>query len=57
MIGLMLPYNVVVQETADGNTEVAAIDPVASMQAVQNPELEEVAREVQNMLKQVVENL
>jgi len=36
---------------------VAAIDPVASMQAVQNPKLEEVAREVQRMLKRVVENL
>lgn len=57
MIGLMLPCNVVVQETADGKSEVAAIDPVASMQAVQNQELEEVAREVQNMLKRVIENL
>ncbi len=57
MIGLMLPCNVVVQERADGKIEVAAIDPVASMQAVQNPQLQEVAREVQNMLKRVVENL
>ena len=57
MIGLMLPCNVVVQERADGKIEVAAIDPVASMQAVQNPKLKEVAREVQHLLKRVVENL
>ena len=43
-IGTMLPCNVIVQETADGKVEVAAIDPIASMQAVGNPELREIAR-------------
>ena len=46
-IGLMLPCNVIVQETPEGAVEVAAIDPIASMQAVQNPALDSVAREVQ----------
>ena len=45
-IGLMLPCNVIVQEVAGGGTEVAAIDPVASMQAVNNPKLGEVGAEV-----------
>nr|MDA3971830.1 DUF302 domain-containing protein [Desulfobulbaceae bacterium] len=42
-IGLMLPCNVVVQETEDGKVEVAAIDPVASMQSVKNDSLGEIA--------------
>ena len=37
-IGIMLPYNVIVQETSDGTIEMAAVDPVASMVAVENPE-------------------
>jgi uncharacterized protein (DUF302 family) len=57
MIGLMLPCNVVVQEIEGGETEVSAIDPVASMQAVQNPELTEVAHQVQGMLQKVIKNL
>jgi len=56
-IGLMLPCNVVVQETADGKIEVAAIDPVASMQAVGNRKLLEVAQEVRGKLKKVIDNL
>jgi uncharacterized protein (DUF302 family) len=55
-IGLMLPCNVVVQEKEDG-VEVSAIDPVASMRAVDNPELERVAGEVRDKLKQVIESL
>jgi uncharacterized protein (DUF302 family) len=43
-IGTMLPCNVVVQEVGAGKTEVAAIDPVASMQAVPNPQLLEKAQ-------------
>ena len=57
MIGLMLPCSVVIQEIEGGKTEVSAIDPVASVQAVQNPELKEVAREVQKTLRRIVENL
>lgn len=56
-IGTMLPCNVIVQETAEGQTEVAAIDPVASMQAVQNPSLIKVAEEVQGKLKKVINNV
>jgi uncharacterized protein (DUF302 family) len=56
-IGTMLPCNVIVQETAEGLVEVAAIDPIASMQAVQNPGLADVANQVQAKLKRVVANL
>jgi uncharacterized protein (DUF302 family) len=56
-IGVMLPCNVIVQETPDGQVEVSAVDPIASMQAVQNPELESVAREVQAKLKKVIVSL
>jgi uncharacterized protein (DUF302 family) len=56
-IGTMLPCNVIVQETPDGRVEVAAIDPIASMQAVENPGLMPVAEEVQKKLKAVVDRL
>jgi len=56
-IGTMLPCNVIVQELADGKVEVAAIDPIASMQAIENPELGSIAVEVQAKLKKVVESL
>ncbi len=56
-IGTMLPCNVIVREAGGGNVEVAAIDPVASMQAVDNPGLRSVAQTVQQKLKDVVENL
>jgi uncharacterized protein (DUF302 family) len=53
-IGLMLPCNVVVYEAADGATVVAAIDPVASMTAVQNSGLEATANEVRSKLQRVI---
>jgi len=53
----MLPCNVVVQEIGGGRVEVAAIDPVASMQAIDNPRLREAAAVVQSKLKSVIENL
>ena len=53
-IGTMLPCNVIVQH-ADGAVEVSAVDPVASMQAIGNPGLAELANEVQARLKRVVE--
>ena len=56
-IGLMLPCNVIVQETSDGKVEVSAVDPVASMMAIQNESLGGVAIEVQGMLKNVIEGL
>lgn len=52
----MLPCNVIVQKLEDG-VEVSAIDPVASMTAVKNKNLNEVALTIQNKLKSVIENL
>jgi len=56
-IGTMLPCNVIVQEISAGVVEVAAIDPIASMQAIDNPKLRSVAEQVQAMLKKVIETL
>ncbi len=56
-IGTMLPCNVIVQELSDGKVEVAAIDPVASMMAIDNPGLGKIAVEVQSKLKKVVDSL
>lgn len=56
-IGTMLPCNVIVQETGENEIEVSAIDPIASMQAVENPGLEEVAKDIQKMLKSVIDEL
>ena len=56
-IGLMLPCNLIVQETLDGKTEVSAIDPIASMQAIDNPQLRTVAEEVREKMKRVIEGL
>ena len=55
-IGTMLPCNVIVQETPDGEVELAAIDPVASMQAVDNPELLEIAATIREQLKHAVQS-
>jgi uncharacterized protein (DUF302 family) len=55
-IGTMLPCNVIVQELESGKTEVAAIDPAASMMAVKNEILGEVAFEIREKLKQFIEN-
>jgi len=56
-IGLMLPCNVIVQEHAPGHVEVSAVDPIASMQAVNNPKLADIAKEVQAKLKAVIDSL
>lgn len=56
-VGTMLPCNVVVQARGDRETEIAAIDPVASMQAIDNAELQQAAHEVRGRLEQVVQNL
>ncbi len=55
-IGTMLPCNVIVQETG-GGVEVAAIDPLASMAAVENPALAAIGRQVREKLREVVETL
>lgn len=56
-IGTMLPCNVIVTETAPGQVEVSAVDPVASMSAISNPSLGEVANTVRGLLRDVVEGL
>lgn len=53
-VGAMLPCNVILR-SVDGGTEVSAIDPVASMAAIPNDELNAVAGQVRDMLKAVVE--
>jgi len=56
-IGLMLPCNVIVYVDDENKVVVAAIDPIASMQAVQNPDLGEVANQVRTKLKKVIDNV
>ena len=56
-IGTMLPCNVIVQQTEGGAIEVAAVDPVASMQAVDNPALAKIATSVRDSLKRVIDAL
>ncbi len=56
-VGTMLPCNVVVQDIGAGRTEVAAIDPVASMQAIDNPRLKMAAEQVQAKLRSAIEAL
>ena len=56
-VGTMLPCNVVVHDIGGGRTEVAAIDPVASMQAIANPRLKQAAERVQAKLKKAIESL
>ena len=56
-IGLMLPCNVIVQEISDEKIEVAAVDPIASMQAIENTRLRDVAEQVRVKLKMIIDNL
>ena len=55
-IGTLLPCNVVVQELEDGRVEIAAVNPVSSMQAVNNPGLLSLATEVRERLSRVIES-
>ena len=56
-LGLLLPCNIIVQDAGDGKTEVAAIDPAASMQTVENAALAAVAGDVRTKLQQAIENI
>lgn len=56
-IGTMLPCNVIVQEVSDDETEVAAINPVESMQAIKNDELHSFADKVKDMLGKAIDRL
>ncbi len=56
-IGVLLPCNVIVQELEDGVIDVAAVNPMESMQAVKNPELEKIAGEVSARLSKALDRL
>lgn len=56
-IGTMLPCNVILQEKEPGRVEVSAVDPVASMQSIENPDLGQIAQEVRQRLREIVEGL
>lgn len=56
-IGTMLPCNVIVQEREPGKVEVSAVDPLASMQAVDNKDLGDIATEIRDRLRQAIEQL
>lgn len=56
-IGTMLPCNVIVQEKDPGKIEVSAVDPAASMLAIENDSLKGIAEEVRDKLKKVIDNL
>lgn len=56
-IGLMLPCNVIVQEVSPGLVEVAAIDPAFTMQVIENPSLETIAKAVREKLSKVLTNI
>ena len=56
-IGTMLPCNVIVQEKEAGEVEVSAVDPTASMKAIENDELHEIATEIRARLQKVIEQL
>lgn len=53
-IGVFLPCNVIVEEQENGEIEVSAVDPIASMISVKNETLGELALEVQEKLKRVI---
>jgi uncharacterized protein (DUF302 family) len=55
-IGAMLPCNVILRETAEG-VEVSAVDPVSSMAAVGNKQLQEIAGKVRDLLSKVVSSI
>ena len=56
-IGVMLPCNVIVQELDSGDIEISAVDPISSMQAVDNKDLAPIAEQVREKLRRVVESL
>jgi hypothetical protein len=53
----MLPCNVIVQEIGEGKIEVAAVDPIASMQAIENEKLGPIATEVRAILQRLIDSL
>ena len=56
-LGVLLPCNVIVEEHKNGDVEVSAVDPIASMSAVKNEALGSLAIEIQQKLQTVIDNL
>jgi uncharacterized protein (DUF302 family) len=56
-IGTMLPCNVIVQELGKNEIEVSAVDPIASMMAIENPKLAKIAGEIKHKLERAIESL
>jgi len=56
-IGTMLPCNIIIQERVTGQVEISAVDPVASMQAIENKELGDIASEIRARLQKVIKEL
>jgi uncharacterized protein (DUF302 family) len=56
-IGTMLPCNIIIQEKVTGQVEISAVDPVASMQAIENKELGDIASEIRARLQKVIKEL
>jgi len=56
-IGVFLPCNIIVEEHENGEVEVSAVDPIASMNSLENPTLGQLALEIQQKLKNVIESL
>lgn len=56
-IGTMLPCNVIIQEKLSGQVEVSAVDPSASMQSIENIQLQDIAAEIGAKLKKAIEQL
>ncbi len=56
-IGTMLPCNVIVQEIGENQIEVAAVDPIASMQAIENEKMGSLALQVKATLQKVIDSL
>lgn len=53
-VGVLFPCNIVVEENENGEIEVSAVDPISSMNVIQNESLKELATEVQQKLKRVI---
>ena len=56
-VGAMLPCNVIIRSTSEDAIEVSAVDPIASMAAIDNEQLKSVASQVRGMLEEVVANI
>lgn len=56
-IGILLPCNIVVQESGDGKTDIAAVNPLVAMKGIENPEMDKIAEEIYGKLTNVIKNL